>query len=71
MKEKEQTNQKTTNRANTDLETQKIQKRLKLAEDLFNFAYSVKFHQLKKKHMDWSEKQVHEHTMLLIERGCA
>jgi hypothetical protein len=71
MKEKEQTNQKTTNRANTDLETQKIQKRLKLAEDLFNFAYSVKFHQLKKKHTDWSEKQVHEHTMLLIERGCA
>lgn len=55
----------------TDLETQKIQKRLKLAEDLFNFAYSVKFHQLQKKHTDWSQKQVHEHTMLLIERGCA
>ncbi len=55
----------------TDLETQKIQKRLKLAEDLFNFAYSVKYHQLQKKHSDWSEKQVHEHTLLLIERGCA
>ena len=55
----------------TDVETQKIQKRLELAENLFNFAYSVKFHQLQKKHSDWSNKQIHEHTMLLIERGCA
>lgn len=71
MKQTEPTNQIVTDRSITDLETQKIQKRLKLAEDLFNFAYSVKYHQLQKKHSDWSEKQVHEHTMLLIERGCA
>jgi hypothetical protein len=58
-------------KTSTDLETRKIQKKLKLAEDLFNFAYSVKFHQLQKKHTDWSNKQIHEHTMLLIERGCA
>ncbi|OFZ18191.1 MAG: hypothetical protein A2Z20_11735 [Bdellovibrionales bacterium RBG_16_40_8] len=45
--------------------------KLKIAEDLFNFAYEVKSYQLRKKHTDWTEKIIHQKTMELIEKGCA
>ncbi len=44
---------------------------LQIAEDLFNLAYKVKTHQLKKKYPEWSEQHVHEAVMVLIEKGTA
>lgn len=48
-----------------------IYQKLKIAEDLFNLAYSVKSHQLKLKHPDWSNEMIHQRTIELIDRGCA
>jgi hypothetical protein len=48
-----------------------IQKKMKIAEDLFNFAYEVKYFRLKSLHPDWSPEQLHQKTMELIDRGCA
>ncbi len=50
---------------------QEIFKKMKIAEDLFNFAYEVKIHQLKKKHPDWLPEQLHQKTLDLIDKGCA
>jgi len=39
---------------------------LKLTSDLFEFAYEVKKHQLRVKHPEFDEKQLHEEAMRLI-----
>ena len=59
------------NNDNKSLDSKKIKQKLKIAEDLFNFAYMTKSFQLKKKHPQWSQEKIHQHTMDLIERGCA
>ena len=50
---------------------QKIQKKLKLASDLFDFAFKVKSFQLKNKYPELSEKEIKAKTYELIERGCS
>lgn len=47
-----------------------IKQKLKIAEDLFNLAYTTKSFQLKKKHPKWTTDQIHQKTMELIEKGC-
>ncbi len=54
-----------------DKDKNKIKQKLQIAEGLFNFAYSTKYYQLKKKHTDWSHQEIHEKTLELIEKGCA
>ena len=49
----------------------KIKQKLQIAEGLFNFAYLTKYFQLKKKHPEWSDKEIHQNTIDLIEKGCA
>lgn len=48
----------------------KIEKKLKLASDLYDFAFKVKSFQLRKKHPELSEKEIAFKTYTLIERGC-
>ena len=48
-----------------------IERKLKIAEGLFNFAYRVKSHQLKLKNPAWTAEQIHQKTIELIEKGCA
>jgi len=44
--------------------------KMQIAEDLFNFAYSVKSFRLKKLNPTWSAQAIHEKTLSLIEKGC-
>ena len=45
-------------------------KNMRIASELFALAYKIKKHQLKLKHPELTAKQLHEKTMLLIEKGC-
>jgi hypothetical protein len=49
----------------------KIKQKLQVAEGLFNFAYTTKYFQLKKKNPNWSHDQIHQLTLELIDKGCA
>jgi hypothetical protein len=49
----------------------RIKQKLQIAEGLFNFAYSTKYFQLKKKHPEWSHQEIHQNTLALIDKGCA
>lgn len=53
------------------LDPQRIQKKLKLASDLFDFAFKIKSFQLKKKYPHLTEKEINQKTYELIERGCS
>ena len=53
------------------LTSKEIEKKLKIAEDLFNIAYKAKSFQLKKKYPHWSNEQIHQRTVQLIDQGCA
>ena len=53
------------------LNSVKIQKKLKLASDLFEFAFKTKCFQIKKKHPKLSDKDVRKKAYELIERGCS
>jgi len=53
------------------LDPKKIEKKLRIANDLFQMAYEVKCYQLRKKHPDWTTRQINHAAYALIERGCA
>ncbi len=53
------------------LDPHKVQKKLKLASDLFDFAIKTKSFQLKKKHPELSEKEIQQKAYELIKRGCS
>jgi hypothetical protein len=49
--------------------SQSIKQKFKIVEDLFNIAYKTKSFQLRKKHPDWTDQQIHEKTLELIDKG--
>lgn len=53
---------------NTD--AQKIEKKLRLAEGLYFFAYSVKKQQLKLKYPGLNDVELNHKVYSLIEKGC-
>lgn len=54
----------------TALDRRRIEKKLRLAQGLFQMAFSVKRFQLKKKHPELSERELNHLTYALIEKGC-
>ena len=58
-------------KSHKQFDPEKIQKKLKLASELFDFAFMVKSFQLKKKHPELTEKEIIAKTYALIERGCS
>ena len=53
------------------LNPKKVQKKLKLASDLFDFAFKIKCFQIKKKNPKLTEKEINKKAYELIERGCS
>ena len=53
------------------LKPKNVKKKLRLMAELFDFAYQVKKHQLKKKFPDLSDRELNYKTYALIEKGCA
>ena len=47
-----------------------VTKKLGLAGQLYHFAYTLKKHQLKLKHPEFSESDLRRKTVELIEKGC-
>ena len=47
-----------------------IQRKIKAASELFEFAFRVKKFQLKQKHPDLSERELNHMVYALIEKGC-
>jgi hypothetical protein len=54
-----------------DFKVKNIKLKMKIAEDLFNFAFKIKFFQLKNNHPDWTPEKIQAKTLELIEKGCA
>lgn len=52
------------------LDPKKIEKKLRLASDLFQMAFDVKRFQLKNKHPELSEREINHLAYALIEKGC-
>ncbi|MBI1862162.1 MAG: hypothetical protein HYR96_14710 [Deltaproteobacteria bacterium] len=50
-------------------DSKKVEKKLKLAADLFEFAYAVKRFQLQKKHPALSAKELNHLTYSFFEKG--
>lgn len=55
---------------NPELDPKIIQKKLKIASDLFEMVVKIKSHQLRKKFPNASAKEIQTKVMALIERGC-
>lgn len=49
---------------------EKILKKLRLANGLFELAMRVKSGQIRRKHPDWTDEQVRAEALRLIESGC-
>ena len=54
----------------TAAQIQRIEKKLRIANDLFLFAYSQKCFQLRQKYPNLSAKEINHRAYALIERGC-
>jgi len=52
------------------LDPKKVEKKLRLASDLFQFAFEVKCFQIKSRHVELSEREVNHRAYALIEKGC-
>ncbi len=52
-------------------DAQKIEKKLRMAEGLFNMAMAVKKNQLKLKYPELSDKEIQFMAYALIEKGCS
>jgi hypothetical protein len=52
------------------LDPKKIERKLRLASDLFQMAFDVKRFQLKSKHPELSEREINHLAYALIEKGC-
>lgn len=53
-----------------DALTEKIQKKFRLACDLFDLAFTIKKTQLARLHPEWTDRELNLKTYELIERGC-
>lgn len=53
-----------------NLDSKAIEKKLKLASDLFEMAYEIKKEQLKKKHPHLTVREINWMAYSLIEKGC-
>ena len=53
------------------MDPKKIEKKLQLAESLFEMAFRVKHFQIKKKFPNLTEKEINQKAYALIERGCS
>ena len=51
-------------------DTEKIEKKLRLASDLFQMAFEVKKFQIKTKNSELSEREINHQAYALIEKGC-
>ena len=47
-----------------------VQKKLRLAAELFRFAFETKRFQLRKRYPDLGQRQINHRACALIERGC-
>ncbi|MBK6846991.1 MAG: hypothetical protein IPG96_05385 [Proteobacteria bacterium] len=52
------------------LDRDRVQKKLRLAAELFRFAYETKRLQLRQRHPTLSERELNHRAYALIERGC-
>jgi hypothetical protein len=52
------------------LDSEKVEKKLRLAADLFEFAFRVKFFQLQTQHPELTERELNHRVYALIEKGC-
>lgn len=52
------------------LDPERIQRKLRLADDLFRFAMRTKKHQLRLRFPELSERELTRRAYALIERGC-
>jgi hypothetical protein len=52
------------------LDPKRVERKLRLASDLFQMAYDVKCFQLKQKEPNLSEKEIKHRAYALIEKGC-
>ncbi len=57
--------------AKPDIDPKKTEKKIRLMADLFDFAFQVKKHQLKKKYPQLSDRELNHKTYALIEKGCS
>ena len=55
----------------SQLDARKIDKKLRIANDLFQMAYETKRYQLRKKYPDLSEREINHKAYELIEKGCS
>jgi hypothetical protein len=54
----------------TILDPKRIEKKMRIMNDLFFMAYECKRYQLRKKFPDLSEREINHRAYALIERGC-
>ncbi len=53
----------------SDLINKRAQRNFKIASDLWEFAYAVTSHKIKRDFPEWSLSQVHEETIKRIRKG--
>lgn len=53
----------------SNLDPIKIQKKIRLMEELFQFAFEIKKYQLKMKHPELSERELNHRAYAMIEKG--
>lgn len=53
------------------LDAERIAKKLRIAEELFQFAYETKRAQLRRKYPELSDREINHKAYALIERGCS
>lgn len=53
------------------LDPKKIERKLRMADELFQMAYEMKRFQLRKKHPHLTEREINHKAYALIEKGCA
>jgi hypothetical protein len=49
---------------------EKVERKLRIAADLFKLAYDVKRFQISQKHPELSQREVNHRAYALIEKGC-
>lgn len=57
-------------RAIAPLDRDRVERKLRLAAELFRFAFETKRHQLRRRHPTLSERELNHRAYALIERGC-
>ena len=52
------------------LDPKTVHKKLRMASELFRFAFETKRFQLRKKHPELDDREINHRAYALIERGC-